>query len=187
MINPILDQNIFKILSLFSISPGSRFNRKDIKDKTLLNNIPLDRGLVRLRKTGILSKKGNYYSLNFENDTAKTLIATLSKEYKRLKELPFDVYLVLADLVNELSIQKGAEAYLFGSYSKLVYKEGSDIDIAILVIQKFDKGGFKRKVEKLGKTYKKNIELHFFDKIKFYKNKKDPLVKEIIKNGVRLV
>jgi len=33
---------------------------------------------------------------------------------------------------------------------------------------------------------KKSIEIHYF-KTNFYKNKKDPLVKDILRNGVKLL
>ena len=32
-----------------------------------------------------------------------------------------------------------------------------------------------------------NIEIHYFSKNEFYKNKKDPLIKDILKNGVRVI
>lgn len=76
--------------------------------------------------------------------------------------------------------------YLFGSYSKLIYNENSDVDIA-LVITSINEDIINKIVNKLEKKYDKKIELHIFDKQKFYKNKKDPLIKDIVKNGVRLI
>lgn len=187
MINPLFDQNAFKILSLFSLSPGSRFSRKEIKQKTCLNNVPLDSALIKAIKVGIIKREGNYYSVNFLSDESKIIIQLLSRQYKQLKEIPFDVYLMLSDISYRLSFSKEAEAYLFGSYSKLVYREGSDVDIAILTTKKFGKKNFEKEISRIEKLYKKKIETHYFDKQSFYKNKKDPLVKEIIKNGVRII
>lgn len=187
MINPVFDQNIFKILSLFSLALGSRFTRKEIKEKAKLNNVPLDNSLLKLTKLEILKREGSYYSVNFENEDGKNIIQLLAKQYKQLKEVPFDVYLILADISYNLSPIKGAEAYLFGSYSKLVYREDSDIDIAVLITKKLDKKFLKNQINRLEKVYRKNIEIHYFDKFNFYKNKKDPLIKEIIKNGIRIV
>ncbi len=185
MISPVFDQNIFKILTLFSISPGSRFTRKEIKEKTILNNIPLDNSLKRLIKSRILKKDGKYYSVNFESEACKELIKVASKQYVQLKEVPLDVYFALVDVSYKLSVYKETGAYLFGSYSKLVYRENSDIDIALLITKKFNKKQFEKLIGRLTKTYKKRIEIHYFDKYAFYKNKKDPLVNEIIKNGVK--
>jgi len=174
-------------MSMFSLSPGSRFNRKEIKEKTRLNNVPLDKALLRLVSSGILKRDGNLYYLDFENNSTKTILEICSKQYRVLKELPFDVYLILVDLVSELSLYKEIEAYIFGSYSKLIYDEKSDIDIAILATKKTDKERLQKAVQKLEKLYVKGIETHFFDKRRFYKNKKDPLVKEIIKNGALII
>src|SRR3989344_3645110 len=181
MINHLFNQDIFKIISLFNLSPGSRFNRKEIKDKINLNNLPLDNALSKLISSNILTKKGNYYSINFENEYAKILLNMVSKQYKLLKEIPFNIYLLLLDLIYYISKFKGLEAYLFGSYSKLIYRENSDIDIAVL--GNIDKKLLQKFIIKLEKDYQKNIEVHFFDKKEFYKNKNDPLVKDILRNG----
>jgi len=187
MINQIFDSDSFKIISLFSLSPGSRFRRKEIKEKTKLNNIPLDKALSKLLSTKILNKKNNLYEINFQDENAKKVLELASKQYKELKELPFDVYLLLLDLVLAFSTIKNVELYLFGSYSKLIYNEKSDVDIAILTPERFDKKRISKTIERLEKVYKKNIEIHFFTKKIFYRSKKDALVREIIKNGVRLI
>ena len=187
MISPVFDQNIFKIISLFSLSPGSRFSRKEIKGKTELNNVPLDISLSRLLKSAILKKEARLYSVNFENEGGKSIVQLAAKQYKELKDLPFDVYLLLVDIAYMTSVAKEAEVHLFGSYSKLVYREGSDIDIALLTTKKFNKKAFEKHMSKIEKVYRKNVEVHYFDKFDFYKSKKDPLVTEILKNGVRLI
>lgn len=184
MINLIFDKDLFKIMTIFSISSGSRFRRKELKEKTRLNNVPLDISLKKLIKTDLLKKERNLYSINFENQNIKIILDIISKQYKSLKEIPSDVYFLLNDLIFEIG-SYDLEIYLFGSYSKLVYKEDSDIDIAILG-DTIDKAIINKVVRKLENRYKKNIEIHYFDKNLFYKNKKDPLVEDIIKNGIRL-
>ena len=185
MINLIFDSDVFKVLTVFSISPGSRFKRKELKEKTKLNNITLDNALLKLIREDLLKKERNFYLINFENANIKIIIDILSKQYKFLKEIPLDVYLLLMDLIYNIKLLK-AEVYLFGSYSKLIYKEKSDIDIAILD-KSFSKETINKFIKKLENKYGKKIELHIFDKSEFYKNKKDPLIKEIIKNGVKLI
>jgi predicted nucleotidyltransferase len=187
MISQIFNQDTYKILSLFSLSPGSRFNRKEIKEKTRLNNVPLDKALLKLLSSGVLARKGNYYSVNFENPSSRAIIEMCSKQYRQLREIPFDVYLLVLDLTAELSLHKGVDAYLFGSYSKLVYTENSDIDIAILAAGRLEKNRITKAVAKLEKLYGKRIETHYFDKPGFYGGKKDPLVKGILRDGIRLV
>ena len=181
MISYLFNKDLFKVLSLFSISPGSRFKRNEIKDKTMLYNINLNKALNRLINLNLLKKDKNYYQINFENEIKNKIFDLVIKEYKRLREIPFKAYLLLIDFLEEISKNKKIEAYLFGSYAKLIYKENSDVDIAIIngkVNAKF--------IDKLKRRYGLKIELHYFEKDEFYKNKKDPLIKEIIKNGVKL-
>ena len=187
MIDLIFTKDCFKIVSLFSVSPGSRFNRKEIKEKILVNNVPLDFALSRLMYSKILKKEGNYYSLNFENFLVKVFIDLCKKQYSEMKELPLKVYFLILDFAEEIVKNKNIGAYLFGSYSKLIYTEKSDVDIAILSSTKINKSYLNKVFLKLEKKYEKNIEVHYFDKSSFYKNKKDPLVKDILKNGIRLV
>ena len=181
MISSLFEKDIFKVLSLFGISLGSRFKRNEIKDKTLLYNVNLDKALNKLINLGLLKKDKNYYQVNFENEVKDKIFGPVIKEYKRMREIPFKVYLLLIDLIEEPSKNKETEIYLFGSYAKLIYKENSDVDIAVI-------GGKinAKLINKLEKKYGLKIELHYFKKDEFYKNKKDPLIKEIIKNGIKL-
>lgn len=187
MISNIFTKDCFKILTLFSISPGSKFNRKEIKEKVLLNNVPLDNALKRLLYGNILKKQNNYYSINFENSSAKEMMAICKNQYTELREIPLNVYFLIMDFLDELVKQRNIEVYLFGSYAKLVYNIRSDIDVAILSTDKINKKQINKKILKLEKEYGKNIEVHYFNRRLFYKNKKDPLVKEILKNGIKLL
>lgn len=184
MINLIFDRDIFKILTLFSISPGSRFRRNELKEKTKLNNVPLDIILLKLINLGFLNKEKNIYSLNLEFKNSSDIINIINKQYKLLKEIPLDIYFLLIDLVSDIKLLK-IEIYLFGSYAKLIYKENSDVDIAILS-KSFNQKSISNLIKKLENKYNKKIELHIFDKSEFYKNKKDPLIKDIIRNGIKV-
>jgi len=83
---------------------------------------------------------------------------------------------------------RGAEFYLFGSYSKLVFGEKSDVDVAALTTQTKDvKAVLSKLALKLSKTYGKELQLNFFDKKAFLSSKKDPLVSEILRNSVCLI
>lgn len=187
MINQIFSQDIFKLLTVFSLSPGSRFKRNELKQRTALNNVPLDKALNRLVTSGIIKKEGTYYCLNFENEYSKALIETCAKQHRQMKRLPLKVYFSLADIIMQASSLKNVEVYLFGSYSKLVFSEKSDIDLAILLSRQIYKKDLLKAVKKAEKTYGKRVEPHFFEKKRFYKNKKDPLVNEILKDGIKLI
>jgi len=186
MIAQIFDGNAFKILTVMSLSKGSRFQRKELKERTRMNNVILDKTLQTLLNSGVIKKEVKYFALNLENKYAKQFSEMLLQQYKDLKELPLNAYFSIADAVSFLSRLK-LEVFLFGSYSKLIFKETSDIDLAIISEtisgHKKEISGFFQKIEK---RYGKTIELHYFGS-DFYKNRKDPLVNEILKNGVKLI
>ncbi len=189
MIEQIFDRDCFKILSLFTVSPGSGFRRNQIKDKTLLNNVPLDKALTRLARANVLRNDRNIYRINFESEYSKKVLEIVSKQHKEMKELPLNVYFLLIDLVDGLSILKREkiEVYLFGSYSKLIYREKSDVDIAVLGPENLDVNKVLKISNKLEVKYNKHVEVHDFVKEDFYKNKRDPLVNDILTNGIRLI
>ena len=188
MITQIFNRDILKILTVFSLSPGSRFQRKELKEKTRLNNVNLDNVVNVLLNSNLIKKEKNSLSLNFDDKNTREIINLISGEYKKLKELPLKVYFSIIDIAYFLSKLKEIDCYLFGSYAKLIFKENSDIDIAIISdkINNKDKKEFNRLIQKSEARHKKIIEIHYFKK-NFYKNKKDPLVKEILKNGVKLI
>ena len=187
MLEPIFDKDCFKVLSVFSISPGSRFRRNELKDMIRLNNVTLDNALARLINCGLIKIEKNLYQLNFEKDETKNVIELVSRQYKELRELPLTVFLLLSDVVDTLSTVKGVEVYLFGSYAKLVYKEKSDIDLAVIFKPGQKVPDLTKLSVKLEKIHGKKIQIHDFESEAFYKNKKDPLVNDILRNGVKLL
>lgn len=59
MIIGLFNKDVFKILTVLSLSPGSRFLRKELKEKTKMNNINLDNALnILLNSNIILKEKG---------------------------------------------------------------------------------------------------------------------------------
>lgn len=61
------------------------------------------------------------------------------------------------------------------------------MNIAILHDERIDKNEINKLILKLEKTYEKEIEIHYFNKKDFYKNKKNPLIASILREGLRLV
>ncbi len=186
MIVQLFNRDILKVLTVFSISPGSRFLRKELKERTRLNNVNLDRALNGLMNAGLVRKEKRLLSLDVGK--AKEIIKLVSREYEVLKELPLGVYFSVIDIVFSLGRLGDVDAYLFGSYAKLVFREDSDIDLAI-ISDRIGEGGKKvieGVVKKVERRYGKKIEIHYFGKT-FYKNRRDPLVRGILKDGVRLL
>ena len=187
MITDILNKDITKVLTLFSVSPGSKFTRNEIKEKTMLHNVPLDNALIILLNNNFLIKEKRFFGLNFESESLKKVIEITKKEYLRFKEIPLKIYYLIIDISYSLANLKGiTRVYLFGSYAKLIYTEKSDVDLA-LILENHNKAlvnQLKALVNKIEKRYNKNIELHFFEKKDM--KQKDPLIKEILRNNVVL-
>jgi len=182
----LLDKNILKVLTIFSLSPGSRLKRNLIKEKTAIPNIVLDKTLSSLINFKIIIKENSFFVLNYKNEKIKEIILPIQENYAKLKQLPLKEYFIISDIKTELSKTKYLEdVYLFGSYAKLIFKENSDIDIAI-ISNKINKENLSKIIRKLEKKHKKKIELHYFSK-DFYKNKRDSLVKEILQHGTKLI
>ena len=185
MITDIFNKDIVKVLTFFSVSPGSKLTRNEIKEKTFLNNVPLDNALNVLLSNEILIKEKRLLSLNFESEYMKKTLDLIRREHLRFKEIPLNIYYAILDFSNKLSDMGGiAQAYLFGSYAKLIYTEKSDIDLAVF-LEKENKKIIKKIKEVAGKIerrYGKSMELHFFEKKDM--KQKDPIIKEILRNGI---
>jgi len=182
----LYDRDLFEVLSIFSISSGSRFNRQFLKEKTKMPNTILDNTLNHLVNLKLLKKNKNLYEINFENEDVNEIIKELAKNYVKFKRLPLREYFLIIYLSEELANVKNiGEVYLFGSYAKLIFTDNSDIDIAI-ISNKVDKKKIAGIVRKIEKKVGRRIEIHYFTN-DFYKNKRDALVKEILNHGVRMI
>ncbi len=182
----LFDLNVLKILTVFSVSPGSRFTRKAIKEKTNMPNVVLDKHLAKLLNLKILAKVRNFLILNFKNNEIKPIINAVSEQYTYFRQLPLKDYFLVLNIKDELLKTKNLlNVYLFGSYAKLIFKENSDMDLAI-ISKEINKKDVEKIIRKVEKRYKKNIEVHYFSD-NFYNNKRDPLVKEILQHGIMMI
>lgn len=188
MIIGLFNKDVFKILTVLSLSPGSRFLRKELKEKTKMNNINLDNALKILLNSNIILKEKRIIALNFENILTKQIINLVSRQYRELKELPLNAYFSICDIISLLIKYKKIDVYLFGSYAKLIFKETSDIDLAVISdsLTKEQKKEINKLATRIKERYSKDIEVHYFGR-NFYKNRKDPLVKDILKNSIKLL
>lgn len=182
----LIERNILGVLSVFSTSPGSRLRRNQIKELTGIPNVVLDKNLAKLFNLKILVKKKGLISLNLANDEIKKIIKVLMENYDKFKYLPLREYFMIVHIIDEILVVRGIEEmYLFGSYSKLTFNQKSDVDFAI-ISDDVNKKKIAGIIKKLEKRYKKKIEIHYFSR-DFYKNKRDSLVKDILRNGVKVV
>ena len=114
------------------------------------------------------------------------------KERGKIANIPLKVQYILLDFANyALRFKFIKNIILFGSYSKLIFSEKSDIDIAVVFSNRIrNRAGVEKKLmaleEKLSRKYKKKIQMHFFLEGDL-KHKEDPLIRDILRNGVVLV
>jgi len=175
----LFEKNIVKILTYFLISPGSRYTRKEIKEKTKMNNVPLDNTLTKLKNLKLLNENKKIYELNFKIEKNKEIFEIISSEYKYFN-IPHEIFNIILETEEKLARNKTVKSMiLFGSYAKLIHTENSDIDIAIITKSKTKKQ--TDKIKKETKILNKNLELHFFEENDLKAN--DPLIKDILRNG----
>ena len=190
MITNLLNKNLAKIITYLAISPGSRYSRKELKDKTKLNNIPLDESLSKLLIIKIIKKEKNLYSLKLEQESTKNLIEIIKSEYNKYN-LSYEMFNILLETIDKLSKYRQIQnIILFGSYAKLIHTDRSDIDIAIISSEAI-KDKLKKKItnaiEQISKKDNKKIDLKFFTNEEIKDNQSDPLIKDILRNGKSLI
>ena len=191
MITNLFEKNIIKVLSFFLISPGSRYKRIEIKEKTQMNNIPLDIALRKLKSLKFIEENKNLYLLNFKVEENKEIFELISEEYKSLN-LPYKIFNILVEISDKLSrIQELKSVILFGSYAKLIHTEKSDIDLAIILENKLKneqktEKRIEQEIAKISKNYQKQIELHFYKQRDIEHNKSDPIIKDILRNSKKI-
>jgi len=182
----LLDKGAMRVLTVFSLSPGSRLNRQSLKKQSMLSNVILNKTLNKLVNTSILIKGKNLFALNLASHDTNDIMKEVSNNYSNFRRLPLKEYFMLVDIIAEFMKLKGiGDVYLFGSYAKLVFRESSDIDLAF-VSDNIQEKPLERIAAKLEKKYGKRIEIHTFSS-KFYRSKRDPLVREILRDGIRIV
>ena len=76
------------------------------------------------------------------------------------------------------------EVYLFGSYINGTPDEWSDIDVAIVVDEKYDLFDTQLKIMKLSRNIDIDIEVHLFNKKMF--NLDNPICYQIIETGKKV-
>ncbi len=182
----LFDKNLIRIISYFLISPGSRYRRKELKEKTGMNNVPLDTNLNKLCALKILKEKRNIYNLNLENQDMQLILNEIKKEYDEF-HLSHAIFNIIVEISEKVAREKSiAQTILFGSYAKLIHTDKSDIDISIILkdsiknVSSIEKK-LRKETEKIGRRHSKIIELHFFHEKDMKQH--DPLIKDIVRNG----
>lgn len=115
-----------KILAYYFMNPDSRHYSKELADILSADQGNLSRTMIKLKKEGLFitekEGKNKYYILNKNFH--------LLNEYKNIYEASFGVEVLLRNTLSSVPGLK--EAYIFGSYVKGNFEEGSDIDVLLI-------------------------------------------------------
>ena len=176
-----------KILKLFSLAPGKALSRNQVKELAKLPNVSLDLAIQRLVKEGIITTEKRMLRLNLSNEKTARILEILKAESASLREIPYKIWLVLFDFSSSIEKTHFLKAFLFGSWAKHIAREDSDIDIALISNEKNTKEEMlaEKIAENLENKYKRKIQLHFFDKLRWEKAKSS-LIKEIKRDAIEV-
>lgn len=162
-----------KVLSYYFINPKARHYVRQLAGLLKLDVGNLYRKMLDLEQEGLfLSEregKNKFFSINEKYP--------LLREYQRIFEAKFGVAQILTE--NLKDIDKLDEAYIFGSYAKGNFDEGSDIDL--LLIGDFNYEETSKAISKLEKTWGREINIvdlsskEYRDKL----NKKDEFLANV--------
>lgn len=155
---------VVKVLGYYFLNPEARFYVRELAELLKLDPGNLSRKMIELKKDGlfITEKEGKniFYSLNRK--------FPLLEEYKNIYE---DKFGLIESLKQVLGTESGlVEAYIFGSYAKGNFEEGSDIDL--LLIGSHDHLKVGRTLSALEKRWHREINIIDFSSTEFNKKMK---------------
>lgn len=188
---------IWRILILFCEAAGAGITRPEIREHTHLGNKAIDRSLNMLKRNKLIMEekigRKTIYKLKLTNPYIVEIQNICKVEKEQLNNLPYGIALILRELVRKILDCIAVEHIdLFGSIAKRIYREDSDIDIALIGKKKITTGE-KLEItdieEEIEKRFKRKIQIHYFavDEFEELRKKNNPLVIEIIKDRIRLI
>lgn len=186
----------WKILFVLAEAPGKAISRKEIQRLTKLGNKVLTKFLLVLEKFDIIivNKIGKryYYKLNLSNPFVEPILELIRLEKRKLNNPDFIILNILREFVYELTninLTNLKEVILFGSYAKRIHHKESDIDVAVILKERNvnDELLITDIIDKLKKRFGKEIQPHYYTEKEFKELKKDRLVQEIVRDGIKLL
>lgn len=156
---------IIKVLGYYFLNPHARHYVRELAGLLKVDSGNLSRKMSDLRKEGLFLMEGEgknrYFVLNEK--------FPLLKEYRNIYEAKFGVEKSLATTLKEVSGLTAA--YIFGSYAKGNFEEGSDIDL--LLIGDHDYAQASRRISALEKRWHREINMIDFSSKEFARKRKN--------------
>ncbi|MBU2638811.1 MAG: nucleotidyltransferase domain-containing protein [Nanoarchaeota archaeon] len=183
----------WRVLGLLSETPAKPIARTDIKRYTQLGNEAVNQALKRLVLANILVKekrgKKEAYYINLSDEVSKRLLELLRAERAHLKNISFDVMLVLNEfgrkVIEKTTFVSGI--FLFGSVAKGIARANSDIDVALIISKKDIRQELiiTHIADSVSKQFKRKIQVHYCTEYEFA-NSKSALLGDIRNEGIIL-
>lgn len=162
-----------KVLGYYFINPKARLYIRELAKLLKLDPGNLSKKMAELRNDGIFLVENEGKNLYFKLNEKFPLL----NEYKNIYEAKFGVVESIKKALD--NIGKIKEAYIFGSYAKGNFEEGSDIDL--LVIGDNEHSDLFKAISSLEKLWHREISIVDFSQKEFslkLKNK-DPFLQNI--------
>src|SRR3989339_112197 len=138
-------------------------------------------------------QKGNkyYYKMNMNNPYNAFILDVIRQEKSSMNNPDFRILNILRDFIYEITnidMEDIAAVYFFGSYAKRTFNKSSDIDVAIILKKKNTslELDITKTIDNIEKRYYKEIQPHYYT-LKEFEDKKNKLILEIKKDGIRLM
>lgn len=181
----------WRIMELLAETPTKPVSRTDIKKYTGLGNEAVNSALRRFAIAEIVvkekkGKKESYY-LNLSNDFIKRIVELIKEERHHLKNISFDVVMILSEFTRKLLEKTGFvnKIFVFGSVAKGTARADSDIDVAVITAKKDIKQELiaTKITDELLEKFKRPIQIHYFTNDEF-KTSSSSLIEEIKNDGI---
>lgn len=176
--------NIKILRALFSLTPGRKWTLKELNEiriprATLLRqlNTLINQNIIKKDKIG----KEVLYYINTQNTFFNELKNLFAKETE-IYPFRLNINNLLADLIYELKNLDIEKIIVFGSHARGTSEIKSDIDL--LIITEIPELKIKKKMDKLERKYRININSLIHTSSEVEKLKNEPLFKIILREGI---
>lgn len=189
--NVIGNKAAIKIVRFLYSSPNRFFSFLEMEKFLGVGREGMRLALRKLEYSGMVyteKKGGKRYKLRLDNILMERLCTVFDHEKRFVQGIDPKKLTLIANIENDcLKLINGLQGiWLFGSVAKGKSKEGSDIDLLIIVekISPLIKTTLEEIKEKYERKY--TIQTIIMDDDEFNKRKKEPLLQEIHNSGIAL-
>lgn len=195
MIDNILGNKVLmRILRFLYLSPNRYFSFLELEKFVGAGREGIRLALRKLEYYGLVhveKKGGKRYKLKLDDPLVERLKGLFDYEKCFFQGIDPKKLSIIANFENDCikSLEGLKGIWLFGSVAKGKAKEGSDIDLFILVEKGKNKALLKATLEEIKEKYEDKYEIQtiLMDEEEFKKRKKETLVQEILKSGINIV